>query len=274
LTAVDAKAVATVEIPADLAGRGDLLVIGYPELPEVRIDGEVVAPLRSSKSALNNFASYAVAGMKSTKVREWRMASFDLSAKTGKKVRVELAGGERELRAEAWLLAERKAVDEAFEMPDLPWAISAGSRRETVCLVPERPLRPTPVPTRALTADDLRGLRKAWLTIEHFGVSAGHGTKRLFLNGKELAVLPDGPDEWRKARIEVPVGSGGEHARAAARFQGRQVQVPRRGVAGRAGGRQRRAFDIPDDGADQLRRLGSPGRRAVPGEGRGQAGGA
>jgi hypothetical protein len=207
LTAGDAKAAATVEVPADLAGRGDLLVIGYPELPEVRIDGELVAPLRTSKAALNHFAGYAVAGMKSTKVREWRMASFDLSAKAGKKVSVELAGGERETRAEAWLLAERKAVDEVFETRDLPWAISAGSRRETVCLVPERPLRPTPVPVRTLSADERRGLRKAWLTIEHFGVSAGHGTKRLFLNGKELAVLPDGPDEWRKARIEVPVGA-------------------------------------------------------------------
>jgi hypothetical protein len=207
LAAGEAKVTATVEVPADLAGRADLLVIGYPELPEVKIDGAVVAPLRSSKAALNHFAGYAIAGMKSDKVREWRMASFDLSAKAGKKVSVELSGGEAETRAEAWLLAERKAADEAFETRDLPWAISAGTRRETVCLVPERPLRATPVPSRALTSDELRELRKAWLTVEHFGVSAGHGTKRLFLNGKELAVLPDGPDEWRKARIEVPVGS-------------------------------------------------------------------
>jgi hypothetical protein len=207
LAAGDTKVNASVEVPADLAGRCELLVIGYPELPEVKIDGEVVAPFRTSKSALNHFASYAVAGMKSEKVREWRMASFDLSGKAGKKVSVELSGGEGKIRAEAWLLAERKAVDEAFETRDLPWAISAGTRRETVCLVPERPLRPTPVPSRALTADELRGLRKAWLTIEHFGVSAGHGTKTLFLNGEKLALLPDGPDEWRKARIEVPVGS-------------------------------------------------------------------
>jgi hypothetical protein len=184
-----------------------LLVIGYPELPEVRIDGEVVAPVRTSKSALNHFAGYAIAGMKSERVREWRMASFDLGAKSGRRVTVKLAGGERETRVEAWLLAERKAVDEAFETRELPWAISAGTRRETICLVPERPLRPTPVPSRALIADELRGVRKAWLTIEHFGVTAGHGTKTLFLNGEKLAVLPDGPDEWRKAQIEVPVGS-------------------------------------------------------------------
>jgi hypothetical protein len=206
LTAGDAKATATVEVPADLAGRGELLVIGYPEMPEVKIDGEVVAPVRSSKAALNHFAGYAIAGMKSERVREWRMASFGLAAKAGKKVSVELSGGEGEIRAEAWLLAERKAADEAFETRDLPWAISAGTRRETVCLVPERPLRATPVPSRTLTADELRGLRKAWLTVEHFGISAGHGTKTLFLNGAKLAVLPDGPDEWRKARIEVPVG--------------------------------------------------------------------
>jgi hypothetical protein len=206
LRADDAEVAATVELPADLAGRGELLVIGYPELPEVKVDGEVVAALRSSKSALNNFAGYAVAGMKSDKVREWRMASYDLGPHAGRRVTLKLAGGEKEIRAEAWLLAERKAADEAFETRDLPWAISAGTRRETVCLVPERPLRATPVPVRSLTADELRGIRKAWLTVEHFGISAGHGTKTLFLNGEKLAELPAGPDSWQRLRLEVPAG--------------------------------------------------------------------
>jgi hypothetical protein len=207
LKADDLKAVAAVEVPADLKGRGELLVIGYPELPVVKIDGEAAVPLRTSKSALNHFASYAVAGMKSERVREWQMASFDLAAKAGKTVNVELSGGEMDIRTEVWLLAEREAADEAFETRDLPWAISAGTRRETVCVVPERGLRGTPVPRRALTADELGGLCKAWLTISHFGVSAGHGTKTLYLNGAKLAELDSGPDVWRQMRIEVPVGA-------------------------------------------------------------------
>jgi len=207
LKADDVKAVAVVEVPADLKGRGELLVIGYPELPAVKIDGEAVAPLRTSKSALNHFASYAVAGMKSERVREWRMASFDLRAKAGRTVSVELSGGEDEVRAEAWLLAEREAADEVFDTRNLPWAISAGTRRETVCVMPEREFRARPVARRTLTAGELGGLRQAWLTIGHFGVSAGHGTKTLFLNGAKLAELESGPDEWRMMRIEVPVGS-------------------------------------------------------------------
>lgn len=197
-------AVAKVERLPDFAGRGELLVIGYPELPEVKIDGQVQAPLRTSKSALNHYASYARSGMPSDRVRLWQMASFDLKAKAGQPVAIELRGGEITTRAEAWLLAETAAADEAFNPRDLPWAISGNTRRQTHCLIAERDLRGTPVPQRALTSTQLSGIRKAWLTVEHFGISAGHGTKTLFLNGEKLAELPAGPDEWQTVRLEIP----------------------------------------------------------------------
>ncbi len=198
------SAAAKVERLPDFAGRGELLVIGYPELPEVKIDGEIATPLRTNKAALNHYASYARAGMPSDRVRPWKMASFDLKSKVGKAVTLELSGGEAATRAEAWLLAETKAADEPFNPRDLPWAVSANTRRQTHCLIAERELRAAPVPRRALSDSELRGIRKAWLTLEHFGITAGHGTKSLFLNGEKLAELPAGPDEWQTARLEIP----------------------------------------------------------------------
>ncbi|MEK7949167.1 hypothetical protein [Luteolibacter soli] len=197
-------AAAKVEQLPDFAGRGELLVIGYPELPEVRIDGGIATPLRTSKAALNHYAGYARAGMPSDRVRPWQMASFDLKSKAGKAVAVEMRAGEAGTRAEAWLLAETKATDEGFNSRDLPWAVSANARRQTTCLIAERELRAAPVSRRALTDSELRGIRKAWLTVEHFGINAGYGAKTLFLNGAKLAELPTGPDEWQTARIEVP----------------------------------------------------------------------
>jgi hypothetical protein len=132
------------------------------------------------------------------------MASFDLKSKAGKAVTVELRGGETATRAEAWLLAETQADDESFNPRDLPCAVSANTRRQTHCLIAERDLRPTPLPRRALSDSELRGVRKAWLTVDHFGISAGHGTKTLFLNGEKLADLPTGGDEWQTARLEIP----------------------------------------------------------------------
>jgi hypothetical protein len=196
---------ASVEIGRlpDFAGRGELLVIGYPELPEVSIDGMPVVPLRTSRSALNQFAGYARAGMPSDQVRPWQMASYDLKDRSGGPVVVSLRAGETPLRAEAWLLAETPGADEAFEPRDLPWALAAGSRRSTIRLIGERDLRGPEVPQRALTAEEMRGIRRAWLKLEHFGISAGHGTKSVFLNGTRLADLPAGPDDWQPARIEI-----------------------------------------------------------------------
>ncbi|WP_367873693.1 hypothetical protein [Luteolibacter sp. Populi] len=198
------RALATIGVPAGLTGRGELLVIGYPELPAVTIDGKAALPLRTSKSALNHFASYAREGMPSDKVRPWQMASYEVKDSAGKRVTLQLDGGETELRAEAWLLAETKAVDEPFNSKDLPWPIAANSRRHTTVVIPECSLVGNPVTARELSGAELRGIRKAWLKVDHFGVSEGYGAKTLFLNGAKLADLPSGPDEWKAARFELP----------------------------------------------------------------------
>jgi len=194
---------ASVGVPADLGGRGELLVIGYPDLPEVKIDGQTIPPLRISKSTLNNFAGYARAGMPSDRVRPWQMASYDLATKAGKKAEIQLSGGKSETRVEVWLLAERKAADSSFDSRDLPWAVSANTRRQNVCVVPERSIPAKPVIRRALTAAELKTARNAWLVVELFGVSAGHGAKSFFLNGSKALDLPSGGDEWTREQIEL-----------------------------------------------------------------------
>ncbi|WP_035615885.1 hypothetical protein [Haloferula sp. BvORR071] len=197
------RALATVEVPAALKGRGEILVIGYPELPTVLIDGKAATPLRSSKAAINHFAGYARAGMPSENVRPWQMASYEVKGSAGKKVTLQLDGGENVVRAEAWCLAETGASDEAFNPKDLPWAIAADTRRVTKQIVPECGLEGNPVTARQLSATELRDVRKAWLVMDQFGVSEGHGTKSLFLNGTKVADLPGGGDEWKTSRFAL-----------------------------------------------------------------------
>jgi hypothetical protein len=57
---------------------------------------------------------------------------------------------------------------------------------------------------RSLSAEEFRGLRKAWLSVDCFGVSEGYGAKSIFLNGTKLAELPAGSDEWKTAKFELP----------------------------------------------------------------------
>ncbi len=200
-----AGVLAKVDVPEELNGRGELLVIGYPELPVVLIDGEAAVPVRSSKAAINHFASYAREGMPSTTARPWQMASYDVKKSAGKRLTLQLQGGEKETRAEAWLLTETKAQDEPFEPRDLPWAIAADSRRQTLRVIGESLLKGTAVDSRALSEAELRGVKKAWLSVDCFGVSQGYGTKSLFLNGAKVGELPAGPDEWKTAWLEVPM---------------------------------------------------------------------
>lgn len=193
-----------VDVPADLNGRAELLVIGYPELPAVMIDGAAAVPVRTSKAAINHFASYAREGMPSKTARPWRMASYDVKQSAGKRVSLQLQGGEEATRVEAWLLAETKAEDEPFETRDLPWAIAANSRRHTMCVVEETWLMSLVMEPRALSAEEFRGVKKAWLSVDCFGVSEGYGAKLLFLNGVKVGELPAGADEWKTAKFELP----------------------------------------------------------------------
>ncbi|BCU77396.1 hypothetical protein llg_21110 [Luteolibacter sp. LG18] len=192
-------------LPSDTKGRAEVLVIGYPDLPEVKINGQVATPLRTSKAKLNPFPGYARAGMPSDKARAWTMASFDVKALVGKELKVSLGGTEgSEATAEAWLLVERAGKDASFPEDTVPWAIDAGLRRQTVRLIAEAPVAATALETRALTPAEFAGVKAAKLTIGLFGVNdRKSGEKTLWLNGRKLAELPAGGDQWQTKSLDL-----------------------------------------------------------------------
>ncbi|WP_300604779.1 hypothetical protein [Niabella sp.] len=122
----------TVTVPADIQGRCELLVIGHPRLPSVTINGQAVQPQKTQQARLNHFASYAVAGMKSTKAGDWKMSGYDLAAYAGKQV--ELLFSDTTPKFDAYILAEQKAAAPTSGSPgDLPMP-AGNSRRQTVKL--------------------------------------------------------------------------------------------------------------------------------------------
>lgn len=123
----------TVTVPTDTGNRCDLLLIGYPELPVIQINGATVAPRRSSKSGINQFAGYARAGMLSEKARAWNMQAFDLRPYKGQRITISYDGRGG---FESHLLAERLVPSSALKSAgkNLLWPITNSTRRETVRL--------------------------------------------------------------------------------------------------------------------------------------------
>lgn len=127
------KVETALTVPADIADRCDLLLIGYPSLPVIQINGVTVSPRRSSKSAINQFAGYAKSGMISEKARPWAMKAFDLRPYKGKRITISYDGkGE----FASHLLAERTVPASALKSvgKHLLWPITNSARRETVRL--------------------------------------------------------------------------------------------------------------------------------------------
>ncbi len=195
----------TTVIPADTRGRAEVLVIGYPELPEVKINGQVATPLRSSAAKLNPFPGYARAGMPSDKARPWKMASFDVKALIGKEMVLSIgSSSEGSTRAEAWLLMDRKGADASGDGKDQPWAIDAGLRRQTVCLIPEKALAEAGASRRSVSPDELSKATEAKLVIGLFGVNGvDFGEKSVWLNGGKVVALPVVGDAWKS--ISIPI---------------------------------------------------------------------
>jgi len=187
---------------ADFAApRRELLVMGYPTLPQVFLDGKPATPSRKTKSRLNAYPGYARSGMPSEKARAWEMAGFDLAGFGSAEVTVRFAGAEETTKAEAWLLTERPfglGGDKPWTPKDAPSPLTfPGVLRHTDEVLRETDLPATPTPKVTLTATDLRDAKSIRLEGEAFGVNPGYGDKTVSLNGIAVGKLPTGGDDWK-----------------------------------------------------------------------------
>lgn len=124
--------ITTLTVPKDAKGRCELMIIGYPNMPSIFIDGAEVKPKSTSKAKLNNFASYAVSGMKSDKAKDWNMAGYDLLPYLGKKIEISYKNIDGEF--ESHILAERQ-VEKAAAPNESGLLLPTGTtRRQTVKL--------------------------------------------------------------------------------------------------------------------------------------------
>ena len=188
---------------AEFAGeRRELLVMGYPVLPQVLLDGKPAKPARVTRSRLNAYPSYARDGMPSEKARAWEMAGFDLAAHGGAEVTVRLAGADEATKAEAWLLTERPFGEQAGKDTLSPLTFP-GALRHTDAVLRETGLPAVPPPRLGLGAEDLRGVKSARLEGECFGVNQGFGEKTVSLNGLAVGRLPTCGDAWKTFGFEL-----------------------------------------------------------------------
>ena len=185
-----------IKVAEFAAERRELLVMGYPSLPQVFLDGKPATPTRRTKSRLNAYPGYARSGMPSEKARAWEMAGFDLASFGTAEVTVRFAGAEELTRAEAWLLTERGFGEQANKETLSPLTFP-GVLRHTDVLLRETELPATPAPKVKLSAEDLRGVKSARLEGESFGVNPGFGEKTVTLNGLAIGKLPTGGDDWK-----------------------------------------------------------------------------
>jgi hypothetical protein len=125
----------TMSLPADAGARCDLQVIAYDALPGLAVNGQPLIPSRTSRSAINAFAGYAISGMPSKTARSWKMAVYDLSAMAGKNIIISFDPATASA-AEIHLLMERKVIQKSSPTvpPNTPWAITPDTRRQTIQL--------------------------------------------------------------------------------------------------------------------------------------------
>jgi hypothetical protein len=182
-----------------------LIVIGYPKLPQVLLNGSLATPMVTNHSSINNFAGYARDGMISKSARDWQIASYSLEVAKEKDCHVELVSAEgKAITTEAWVLTEHSAVDDVFDEAKVPWAIAAGLRRQTEKVITETALIAPMPEVRELTTAEWAGIKSASIEVELFGVNPSDtGEKAVFINGQKIATLPTCGDAWMAVSIPV-----------------------------------------------------------------------
>ena len=190
------------EILPAVNGRRELVVIGRPELPNLKINGQILTPSRQSRGKINQFPGYARDGMPSKKANAWAMAGYDLSQLTTSQFKLELSGGENSTLVEAWVITENNVATttRANELSPLTFT---GVNRQTTRVMPLTNWTPVPAPKISFNTALLSEIQTADLSIEVFGINAGYGEKTLYLNQQKIAVLPTGGDQWKAFHVNL-----------------------------------------------------------------------
>jgi len=193
----------TISLAPFAVGRCELLVIGYSTLPTFEINGKALPPTRKTKGAINQFAGYAIDGMPSKSARMWEMAGYDITGLIGKEFTVEIKGTESETRCEVHVIAERPFGDDSqFKLSPKTFP---GVLREATPVFTEQAIAVRPVaPVEASDADLARTV-SAKLSLDAFGINAGYGAKRIFVNERHIGNLPACGDQWNAFTFDVPL---------------------------------------------------------------------
>ncbi len=193
----------TISLAPFATGQRALLVIGYPTLPVIEINGKAVEPTRKTKGALNQFAGYAIDGMPSKTARMWEMAGFDIAPFTGKEFTVGITGTETTTRCEVHIIAERPFGDDA-DIKLSPKTFP-GVLREATPVFDEHTIDAKPAVPVEASDTELAQVASIKLTLDAFGVNAGYGAKRIFVNETHVGNLPACGDQWTPFAFTVPV---------------------------------------------------------------------
>jgi hypothetical protein len=195
----------TISLAPFATGQRELLVIGYPTLPVIEINGKSVEPTRKTKGAINQFAGYAIDGMPSKTARMWEMAGFDITALTGKEFTVEVKGSESETRCEVHVIAERPFGDDA--QIKLSPKTFPGVLREATPVFTEYDVAVRPAAPIEVSDTDLAQTTAVKLSLDAFGVNAGYGAKRIFVNGTHIGNLSACGDQWTPFAFNIPLAA-------------------------------------------------------------------
>ncbi|MFM7187874.1 MAG: hypothetical protein ACKO14_08645, partial [Armatimonadota bacterium] len=193
----------TISLASFATGQRELMVIGYPTLPLIEINGKSVEPTRKTNGAINQFAGYAIDGMPSKTARMWEMAGFDITALTGKEFTVAVKGSESETHCEVHVIAERPFGDD--KQTTLSPKTFPGVLREATPVFLEQTLNARPVAPVEASDADLEQTAAVKLSLDAFGVNVGYGAKRIFVNGSHIGNLPPCGDQWTPFTLNVPL---------------------------------------------------------------------
>jgi hypothetical protein len=133
----------------------------------------------------------------------WEMAGFDITAYTGKEFTVSIMGTETATRCEVHVIAERPFGDDT--QIKLSPKTFPGVLREATPVFDEHTVNAKPAVPVEASDTELAQVASIKLTLDAFGVNAGYGAKRIFVNGMHIGNLSACGDQWTPFAFNIPL---------------------------------------------------------------------